>query len=98
MGKCCSRRRVSQVIGRHIYSLHGSDGAVSCRGNTLLHGTHFRCQCRLIAYGRRHTAQQGRNLGTGLGETEDIINEEQNVTRTVRLRSHVTEGLGYRQP
>ena len=47
--------------------------------------THFGSQCRLITHGRRHTSQQGGHFGTGLGETEDVVDEEQNVTRSVSL-------------
>ena len=70
---CCvqvrkgSRRSwVCQVIGRNIHRLYGGDRAFSGRSDTF----------RLVTYGGRHTPQQGGNLGTGLGETEDIIDEE----------------------
>src|SRR5699024_6101042 len=40
----------------------------------------------------RHTTQQGRNFHAGLRETENVVNEQQNV-----LLLHVTEVLGHGQ-
>ncbi|MPN29548.1 hypothetical protein SDC9_177001 [bioreactor metagenome] len=40
---------------------------------------HLRCQCRLIADGRRHPAQKGRHFRTRLGEAEDIVDKEENI-------------------
>ena len=97
MRKGSGRRRVGQVVGRHINSLYRSNRTVARRSNTFLHSAHFRCQCRLITYGRRHTSQQRGHLGTCLSETEYIINKEQYIARAIRLGTHITERLGYRQ-
>ena len=79
------RSRVSEVISRNIYSLDRCYGSVLCGGDTLLHLTHFGCQRRLISHGRRHAAQKGRHLGARLGETEDVVYEEQDILRVVRI-------------
>jgi len=62
MRKGGGRRRVCQVIGRHINSLYRSNRTIFCGSDTLLQFTHFRCQRRLITYGRRHTSQKGGNF------------------------------------
>ena len=79
VGEGRSRRRISQVIRGHIYGLYGSDGTILGRGDPLLHQAHFRCQGRLVTYGRGHTAQERRDFRPGLGETEDVVYEEQDI-------------------
>ena len=49
------------------------------RGNALLEDTHFVSQVGLVTHSRRHTTEKGRHFRTCLGETEDVVNEEQNV-------------------
>ena len=44
-----------------------------------VHATHVRGQGRLVTDGRGDTTEQGRHLRTGLGETEDVVDEEQHV-------------------
>ncbi|HYA68558.1 MAG TPA: hypothetical protein VED63_07485, partial [Acidimicrobiales bacterium] len=46
----------------------------------------------LITHGRRHTTEQRRHLGPGLGEPEDVVDEQQHV-----LARLVAEPLGHRQ-
>ena len=77
MSKSGCRSRVCQVICRHIYCLHRSDRTVLCGSDALLKSTHFCLQRRLITYGRRHTSHKGGNLGSCLGETENIVDEKQ---------------------
>ena len=93
MRECRGRGRVGQVVGRHVHGLYRSNRAVLRGCDTFLHLSHFGSQCRLITHGRGHTSQQGGHFGTGLGETEDVVDEEQNVTRSVSLIV-VTERLG----
>ena len=62
------------------------------RGDALLKGTHLIGQVRLVTHGGRHTTQQGGHLGTGLGEAEDVVDEQQHV-----LVLHVTEVLCHGQ-
>lgn len=81
--------RVSQVISGHVDGLDGGDRALGGGGNTLLHNTHVNGQGGLVTDGRGDTTQKGRHLRTGLGETENVVNEEQHV-----LTLDVTEVLG----
>ena len=46
---------------------------------THLHGTHVSGQSWLITDSGRNTTEQGRHLGTGLSESENVVNEEQHV-------------------
>src|SRR5574343_1377426 len=74
------RGRVGQVIGRDVNGLDGGDRANLGRGNTLLQTAHFFSQRRLVAHGRRHTAEQCGHFGTGQGVAVDVVDEEQHVT------------------
>ena len=74
--------RVGEVIGRHIDRLHGSNGTFLGRGNAFLHLAHFRGEGGLISHGRGHPAQKGTHFGTRLRETEDVVDEEEDVART----------------
>ena len=93
MTECSCRSRVCKVIRRHIYGLYGCDGTVLCRRDALLHLTHFSGEGRLVAHSRRHAAQKRRYLGSRLRETEDVINKEENVLRSICIPA-VTERLG----
>ncbi|SIK16719.1 cellobiose phosphorylase [Mycobacteroides abscessus subsp. abscessus] len=90
--ECGRGCRVGVVVGGHVHGLHRGDGAATCRGDALLQFTHLIGQRRLVTHGRRHTAQQGRHLGAGLGEPEDVVDEQQHV-----LALLVTEVLRHRQ-
>src|SRR5699024_4795767 len=68
------------------------DGTLLGGGDTLLQSAHFGGQGGLVTYGGGHTAQQSGYLGTGLGETEDVVDEEQHV-----LVLHVTEVFSHGQ-
>ena len=76
MGKGSGRSGVSQIVCGHIDGLHGGDGAFLGGGDTLLHETHVDGEGGLVADGRGDTAQQSGDLGTGLGEAEDVIDEK----------------------
>ena len=86
MGERPGRRRVSQVIGRNVYSLYRCDGTMLGRSDTLLQGADVISQRRLITYGGRHTAQQRGYFGTSLNKTENVVDEEQYV-----LTAYITE-------
>ena len=45
-------------------------------------------QVRLVAHCGRHTAEQGGYLGTSLGETEDVVDEQQHVLTTCTSRKY----------
>ena len=65
--------------------------------NSLLKSTHLGLKCRLITYGRRYTSEKCGNLGTCLGETENIIDEKKNVLSTLisEILSHCKYGKTY---
>src|SRR5690606_24988653 len=91
MGEGGCRRRVSQVVGRNVNGLNGRDRALVGGGNTLLQGAHVGRERRLIAHSGGDTAEQSGHFGAGLRETEDVVDEEQNVlafdvTEIFRLR------------
>ena len=78
-GRRLCRGRVSQVIGRYINGLGGSDGSLTGSGNTFLQQTHVSGQGGLVTNGGRHAAEQRGHLVAGLGETEDIVDKYQHV-------------------
>ena len=59
------------------------------RGDALLELAHLGGQGRLVADGARHAAQEGGDLGAGLREAEDVVDEEEDVLALV-----VAEVLG----
>merc|ERR1739844_291380 len=83
--------RVSQVVSRHVDGLDRGNGALR-GGDSLLHATHVSGQGWLVAHSRRNTTQQSGHFGTGLSESEDVVNEEQHI-----LTLLVTEVLGHGQ-
>ena len=85
-------RRVGEVVGRHVDGLHGGHRALAGRGDALLQLAHLGLQRRLVADLRRHPAEQRRDLGAGLDEAEDVVDEQQHV-----LAALVAEVLGHRQ-
>ena len=89
MGEGGGGGRVSQIVSRDVDGLDGGNGTLLGGGDTLLHTTHVDGEGGLVTDGRGDTTQQGRHLGTGLGETEDVVDEEQHI-----LTLLVTEVLG----
>ena len=73
------RRRVGQVVSRHVNGLHRGDRTFLGGGNTLLHLAHVGSQRRLITHRGGNTTQQRRDLGARLGKAEDIVHEEEHV-------------------
>ena len=92
MGKGGGRGRVGQVIGGDVDGLHRGDRTLAGGGDALLQSAHLGGQGGLVTDSRGHTAQQSRHLGTGLGEAEDVVDEQQHV-----LVLHVTEVLCHGQ-
>eukprot|EP00001_Collodictyon_triciliatum_P179381 31989_6 len=76
VSKGSSRRRVGQIVGRHVDCLDRGDGALLVRGNALLETTQIGGERGLISYSRGDTAEKRRHLRVGLGEAEDVVNEE----------------------
>ena len=58
MGKGGGRRRVGQVVRRHVDALYRSNGSLGGRGDAFLQSTEVGGQGRLITNGRRYTAEQ----------------------------------------
>eukprot|EP01083_Nonionella_stella_P023190 64104_1 len=81
--------RIGKIIGRYVYGLYGGNGSLSGRGNTLLKGSHISGKGGLVSYSGRNTSKKGRYLRSGLGETENVVDEEQHI-----LSLLVTEVLG----
>ena len=79
VGERRGRRGVGQVVGGHVDGLHGGDGALLGGGDALLQLAHLGGEVGLVAYGGGHTTEEGGDLRTGLGEAEDVVDEEQRV-------------------
>ena len=86
------RRRIGQVVGRHVDRLHRGDRALRGRGDALLQRAHVGGERRLIADRRRNAAEQRRHFRAGLREAEDVVDEEQHVLALI------AEILGDGQP
>merc|ERR1719187_863123 len=71
--------RISQVISGYINGLHRGNGPLLCGRNTFLHSTHVSGKSGLVTHSRWDTTQKGRHLGTSLGETENVVDEEQHI-------------------
>src|SRR3954449_10143609 len=72
-------RRVGEVVGGHVDRLHGGDRALAGRRDPLLQLAHLGLERRLVAHLRRHAAEQRGDLGAGLHEAEDVVDEQQHV-------------------
>src|SRR5262249_30176957 len=72
-------RAVGQVVGGHVDGLQRGDRTLGGGGDALLQIAHLGRERRLIAHGRRNTAEQRRHFRTRLGEAEDVVDEEQHV-------------------
>src|SRR5262249_51986984 len=59
--------------------LHRRDRAVSRRRDAFLKISHFSCEGGLITHGARHAAKKRRDLRTSLGESENVVDEDENV-------------------
>ena len=86
-------RRVGEVVRRDVDRLDRGDRALAGRRDPLLQLPHLGLQRRLVADLRRHAAEQGGDLGAGLHEAEDVVDEEEHV-----LPLLVAEVLRHRQP
>jgi hypothetical protein len=68
-----------KVVRGHVNGLDRGDRAFVGGGDPLLEAGHFLGEGRLVTHGGRRAAEQRGDLGTGLGETEDVVDEEQHV-------------------
>ena len=84
--------RIGQVIGGDVNRLHRGDRALAGRGDALLQLTEVGAESRLVADRAGHAAEQSGDLGVGLREAEDVVDEEKDV-----LAFFVAEMLGDRE-
>jgi len=89
MGKGGGRSGISKIISGHVNGLDRGNGTTSGGGNTLLQRTQIGGKSGLVTDGRRNTTEKSRHLRTGLSETEDVVNEEQDI-----LTLSITEVFG----
>src|SRR5438128_1834354 len=85
------RRRIGEVVGGHVDRLHRGDRALARGGDPLLQLAHLGLERGLVADLRGHPPEQRRDLGAGLHEAEDVVDEQQHVLALV------AEVLGHRQ-
>lgn len=83
------RGGIGEIIGRHVHSLDGGNGPLGGGGDSLLEGTEIGGQGGLVSHSGGDTSEKGGHLGTGLGESEDVIDEQQHISALV-----VSEVLG----
>jgi len=79
MGESGGWGGICQIISRYIDGLHRGDGAGSGGSDTLLEGTHIGGERGLISDGGWDTSEQSGHLRAGLGESEDVVDEEQHI-------------------
>jgi peptide chain release factor 1 len=84
------RRRVGDVVGRHVDGLHRGDRAALGRSDALLQRAHLGAQRGLVADRAGHAPEQRGDLAAGLHEAEDVVDEQQHV-----LAHLVAEVLGH---
>jgi len=83
---------IGQVIGWHVDGLYRGNGTLESGGNSFLHSTHIGGQGWLVTDGRWDTTEQSGHFGTGLRESENVVDKEKHI-----LAFGVTEVLGDRQ-
>ena len=89
MGERRVRGRIGDVVRGYVDRLHRGDGATFERCDPLLEEAHLVGQVRLVTDLEGIRPEQGGDLRSGLGETEDVVDEQQHV-----LTLDVTEVLG----
>ena len=92
VGEGRRRRRVGVVVGGDEDRLERGDRALLGRGDPLLQAGHLGGEVRLVADRGRHAPEERRHLGAGLGEPEDVVDEQEDVAALL-----VAEVLGHRQ-
>jgi len=75
--------RIGEVVGRNVDGLDRCDRPLLGGCDALLELAHLGCQRGLVADGGRHAAEKRRDLGAGLREAEDVVDEEQDVLALV---------------
>jgi len=70
---------VAEVVRRDVDRLKRGDRVAAGRRDALLEHAHLVGEGRLVPHSGRHAAEKGRHLGAGLGEAEDVVDEEEHV-------------------
>ena len=83
---------VGQVVRRDVDGLEGRDGALLGRGDTFLKVAHFRSERRLVTHRGGGATEECGHFGTGLRETEDVVDEEEHVAVLL-----IAEEFGHRE-
>ena len=63
----------------HCFYLDRCHGSLLGGGDTLLHGSHVSSKGRLVTDSRWDTTKQSRHFAAGMGEPEDVVDEEKHV-------------------
>ena len=82
--------RIGDIVGGDVDGLDGGNGTLGGGGNTFLEHTKIFGEGGLVTDGGGNTAEEGRDFGVGLGEAENVVNEEQDI-----LAFDVTEVFGH---
>jgi hypothetical protein len=86
------RRRIGEIVCRHVHRLDRGDGAGIGVGDALFQLRQLGAHGRLVTQARRHLPHQAGHLHAGLDETENIVDEQQHVAMLV-----VAKVLGHGQ-
>ena len=68
---------VGQVVRGDVDRLDRGDRTLVGGGDAFLHRTHLRREVGLVAHRTRHSAEKRGHFRTGLGESEDVVHEDQ---------------------
>ena len=68
-----------EICSLHSFYLDRCDGSLLGGGDTLLHGSHVSSKGRLVTNSRWDTTKQSRHFAAGMGEPEDVVDEEKHV-------------------
>jgi hypothetical protein len=82
---------VSQIVSGDVDGLDGGNGTLGGGCDTLLHDTHVDGEGGLVTDSGGNATKKGRHLGTGLSETENVVNEKEHI-----LALNITEVFGDR--
>jgi len=80
---------IGQIISWHVDSLDGGNGSLEGGGNSLLHSTHIGGEGWLVTDGGWNSTEEGGHFGTGLSESENVIDKEKHI-----LSLGISEVLG----
>jgi hypothetical protein len=72
-------RRVGVVVGGHVHGLDRGDRTVLGGGDAFLQFAHVGAEGGLVTHGGGDAAEQRGHFGAGLGEAEDVVDEQQHV-------------------